>query len=126
VLTDANAEGTNPFNRVLAAKVTVVCENAVTLSNFGAYTFNSQRVVLPTHGEHSYCRFRVYKGTANVQLLSVSAVVMSGETMNLNRACGDHIPVSQFDIGDPDEFNRWSRQRTRSDTPARVALLPER
>ena len=115
VLTDDNAVYTNPFNRLLAGKVTVICENAVTLSNFGAYRFDSQ--LMPTQREHRYCRFRVYKGNATVQLSTVSAVVMSGETMTLNRACGDHIPVSQFDIGDSDEFDRWSRQGTRSDAP---------
>ena len=117
VLTDDNAVYTNPFNRLLAGKVTVICENAVTLSNFGAYRFDSQLMVLPTQREHRYCRFRVYKGNATVQLSSLSAVVMSGETMNMNRECGDHIPVSQFDIGDTDEFDRWSRQSARSDAP---------
>src|SRR5438445_214595 len=35
-LTDATARDTNPWDRRLAGKVTIMCEDTVTLSNFGA------------------------------------------------------------------------------------------
>ncbi|MEX2263584.1 MAG: hypothetical protein WD696_16625 [Bryobacteraceae bacterium] len=105
VRTDDNAKDTNPFKRVLAGRVTAVCENAVTLSNFGVYRFDAQRIVLPNREDYTYCRFRVYKGTATAQLASVNAVVMSGETMYLNRACGDRIQVNEFDIGDAGDLD---------------------
>jgi hypothetical protein len=97
-LTDENARDTNPFERRPAGRVTVVCEDTVTLSNFGAYRFDNFQP--PRHAELNFCRFRVYRGIATVQLLTVTAVVVSGEMMVLNRPCGDHVQVNQFDIGE--------------------------
>src|SRR6266478_984109 len=87
----------------------VACEEPVTLSSSGVYRFDA--IVLPTHENYSYCRFRVYKGAAAVQLPTFISVLTSGKTMNLNHACGDHIPTDVFDINESDGLDRWSRQR---------------
>ena len=91
----------------------VACEEPVTLSGSGVYRFDA--MVLPTHENYSYCRFRVYKGAAAVQLPSYISVLTSGKTMNLNHTCGDHIPTGVFDIEEIDGLDRWSRQRVGSD-----------
>jgi len=97
----------------------VACEEPVTLSSSGVYRFDAETIVSPTQGNYSYCRFRVYKGAAAVQLPSFISVLTSGKTMNLNHTCGDHIPTGVFDIEEIDGLDRWSRQRVGSD-PGRL------
>jgi hypothetical protein len=92
----------------------VACEESVTLSSSGVYRFDA--IVLPTHENYSYCRLRVYKGAAAVQLPSYISVLTSGKTMNLNHDCGDHIPTDVFDVKEIDGLDRWSRQRAASDS----------
>ena len=92
----------------------VTCEEPVTLSASGVYRFDA--IVLPAHENYTYCRFRVYKGAAAVQLPTYISVLTSGKTMNLNHTCGDHIQTSVFDIEEIDGLDRWSRQRVGSDS----------
>jgi len=40
-------------------------------------------------------------GTATVQLQTVSAGVMSGEMVDLNRVCEDHIQINKFHLDEP-------------------------
>ena len=68
----------------------VACEEPVTLSSSSVYRFDAETIVSPAHENHTYCRFRVYKGAAAVQLPSYISVLTSGKTMNLNHGCGDH------------------------------------
>jgi ferric-dicitrate binding protein FerR (iron transport regulator) len=83
VLTDQNA------------KVTVVCEDIVALSTAGAYRFDNRRY---EKINENFCLFKVYRGTAEVQLSSVRASLGPGRMMDLNRECADHIPVNKFDV----------------------------
>lgn len=105
VITDETRIGT-------AAVVT--CEEPVTLSASGVYRFDA--IVLPGQENYSYCRFRVYKGAAAVQLPTYISVLTSGKTMNLNHTCGDHIQTGVFDIEEIDGLDRWSRQRMGADS----------
>jgi hypothetical protein len=76
-------------------KITVVCEDAVTLSSLGAYRFDNR------HYEdigQNFCGFKVYKGTAEVQLQSLKILLDRGRVMDLNRGCGDHIQVNKFEM----------------------------
>ncbi len=103
VLTDEIAKDT---------KVTVVCEDAVTLSSSGAYRFDIQ----PLRGTgENFCRFKVYEGAGEVQLATVKALVKIGHMMALNRRCGDMIPVYEFDIDHTDGWDNSSRRGAGSD-----------
>jgi FecR protein len=84
------------------SRITVVCEDAVTLSNPGAYRFDAN----PTWASpDKVCRLKTYKGAADVRLATVNVLVKSGETINLSRACQDMIPTNEFDINDADRLD---------------------
>jgi hypothetical protein len=44
---------------------------------------------------------KVYRGAADVRLSTVKASLRPGRMMDLNRQCGDHIPINRFDAGEP-------------------------
>jgi hypothetical protein len=87
-----------------------VCEDAVKLSDAGVFRFDLRGIPESQYGEND-CRFRVYKGAASVQLPTLAVALTSGETMHLNRRCGDMIPTQQFNTEDIDGLDRWSRER---------------
>jgi hypothetical protein len=94
----------------------VVCEDTVTLSDSGVFRLDIHPIPESqyAHTENA-CGFKVYKGSAKVQLATLTAVLTSGMTMHLNRRGGDMIPTQEFDIGDIDGFDRWSRERAGTD-----------
>jgi hypothetical protein len=89
----------------------VNCEGAITLSSAGLFQFDLRAIPGSQYGEHN-CRFRVHEGAAAVQLVTYTAVLTPGKMMNLNRRCGDMIPMSKFDTGATDALHRWSQQRS--------------
>jgi hypothetical protein len=99
----------------IGSAAVVACEEPVTLSGSGVYRFDAKRVVMPGQEDYTYCRFRVYKGAAAVQLPSFISVLTSGKTMNLNHVCGDHVQTNVFDIEEIDGLDRWSRQHLVAD-----------
>jgi hypothetical protein len=78
-----------------SAKLTVFCEDTVTLASSGAYRFDNRRY---EDIKENFCMFKVYRGAAEVQLSSVKASLGVGRMMDLNRECGDHIPISRFNV----------------------------
>lgn len=89
----------------------LLCEDSVTLSDDGVFRLDLTAFpdsVAP--GEHS-CRLRVFEGAAAVKLPSFTIALKAGETMGLNRRCGDMIPWDKFDVAKLDEFDRWSWKR---------------
>ena len=85
----------------------VVCEDTVGLSPTGLFRID----VLPAGAPVDlHCRFRVFDGAASVQLRSVADVLTTGQTMSLNKHCGDMIPLNRFDLNDLDSLDRWSRR----------------
>jgi hypothetical protein len=93
-----------------ADSTSMVCENAIQLSHDGVFHFDLRPISAPPHGE-SECRFRVYRGAANVQVATLPAALASGTTMLLNRRCGDMIPWHQFETAEVDDLYRWSTKR---------------
>lgn len=84
-------------------KVTVICEDAVTLSSSGAYRFDNRR--FEDIGEN-FCLFKVYSGAAEVQLATLKVLLSMGHMMDLNRRCEDHIQVNRFEIASRDRGER--------------------
>jgi hypothetical protein len=77
-------------------QITVVCEDEVTLSSSSAYRFETK-----DRGEgETTCDFKVYKGSAEVELSTIKFGVTAGHRMELNHRCQDMIPVLEFDIYD--------------------------
>jgi hypothetical protein len=75
-------------------QVTVVCEDAVTVSNPGVYRFDANPAWWAPD-----------RGAADVRLATVNVLVKSGQTINLSRACQDMIPTDGFDINDADRLD---------------------
>lgn len=98
-----------------AADAVVDCEDSVQLAGSGVYRFD--KLASPRSTSDTPCRFRVYAGTAKVELATLTAAMKSGQQMNMERACGDMIPTFPFDPAPLDELDRWSR--------ARAAAVPE-
>jgi hypothetical protein len=93
---------------VIAGEVgpAVSCEETVHLSDAGIFRFDF-------HGspDDKFCKVRVYKGAAAVQMPSFVWVLTPGKMIDLNRLCGDHTPRIEFKIEDLDGLDRWSRER---------------
>jgi hypothetical protein len=84
-------------------RLTVVCEDTVTLSRSGAYQFDNRH--FEDIGEN-FCLFKVHSGAGEVQLATLKARLTTGHMMDLNRQCGDHIQVNRFDIAVRDRGER--------------------
>ena len=84
----------------------VTCEDSVRLSESGLFRFTVQTYSDQTANQ---CRLSVVDGVAAVQLASLTAVLLTGEFMSLNRRCGDMIPKDRFDPTTFDDFERWAR-----------------
>lgn len=80
------------------AKLTVFCEAETALSSQGEYRFDNRH-----HRDinENFCMLKVYRGAADVRLSTVKASLRPGRMMDLNRQCGDHIPINRFDAGEP-------------------------
>src|SRR5438445_2008698 len=72
------------------AQVTVICEDAVTLSSSGAYRFDN-RLMQGTADRD--CEFKIYRGAARVRLATLNLLVKAGHLTDLNRRCEDHMPI---------------------------------
>ena len=83
----------------------VTCQNSVRLSAQGRFRFAVQPDPDPTNTQG---RLNVFDGNATVQLVSLAPVLRIGQTMRLNRRCGDMIPHDKFDATSFDEFDRWA------------------
>jgi len=81
----------------------VSCVQGVQLSDDGVYRFDVHQVL----GE-TFCRLKVYKGAAAVQMPSFTWVLTAGKTIDLNRSCGDHTPRDEFNTAEIDGLDRWS------------------
>ena len=79
----------------------MLCEDSVTLSPSGTFRVELHPLATSQYGENE-CRFKVYEGSAIVQLASLTASLSSGQRMDLNRRCGDMIPSVAFSVNDPD------------------------
>jgi hypothetical protein len=84
------------------SRITVVCEDVVTLSNPGLYRFDANPA---WYSPDNVCRLKTYKGAADVRLATVDFLVKSGKTINLSRACQDMILTNEFDINDADRLD---------------------
>ena len=84
----------------------VDCETQVHLSDSGVFRFDVHRVV-----DERFCRVKVYKGAAAAPMTSFVWVLTSGESVDINRRCGDHTPRGDFNIEKIDDLDRWSSQR---------------
>ena len=83
----------------------VTCQNSVRLSGQGRFRF----AVQPDPDlSNTQCRLNVFDGNATIQLVSLAPVLRIGQTMRLNRRCGDMIPHDKFDATSFDEFDRWA------------------
>ncbi len=80
------------------AKLTVFCELEAALSSQGEYRFDNRHY---RDINENFCMFKVYRGAADVRLSTVKASLRPGRMMDLNRQCGDHIPINRFDTGEP-------------------------
>lgn len=85
----------------------LLCEDSVKLSDNGMFRLDLTTVPSSQSGEHE-CRLRVIQGAAAVKLSTVTVALQNGETMGLNRRCGDMIPWDKFDVAKRDDFDRWS------------------
>jgi hypothetical protein len=85
----------------------VVCEDTVSLSDSGIFRLDLQRISQSPYGEND-CRFRVFRGAASVQLPSFAVPLRAGETMGLNRRCGDMIPTEEFKLSVEDDLLKWA------------------
>ena len=79
----------------------MLCEDSVTLSSSGTFRVELHPLATSQYGENE-CRFKVYEGSATVQLASLTASLVSGEKMDLNRRCGDMVPSEKFSVREPD------------------------
>ena len=112
------AGSANVLTDVLAqnSRITLVCEDEVTLSNSSAYRFETR-----DRGEgDATCDFKVYKGTAQVKLSTIEFEVTLGHWMDLNRQCEDHVPVWKFDIYNIYDANNPRHQPARESISARA------
>jgi hypothetical protein len=93
--------------RTVEAGGQVMCEDMISLSKTGLFRID---VIAAPAVIDTKCRFRVFEGAAAVQLASVTSVLTSGQTMSLNKHCGDMLPMKEFDVRDLDDFDRWARK----------------
>jgi hypothetical protein len=91
-----------------------ICENEVTLSDFGLFRFDVFR--LPEPIVPKVCGFKVNRGAAAVKLSSVIAVATPGKFLSLGGGAGDRVALQKFDIEQKDELDNWASQR--------ISLLP--
>lgn len=80
--------------------ITIDCEDVVTLSTAGVYRFDAT----PPWAGSNVCRLKVYEGSADVRLKTVNDPVLTGQMMNMSRACADMIPLLEFDPADADRL----------------------
>ena len=114
------------FNRieVLSGRAVIVtgemgsqlqCEDAARLSDESIFHVDRQPLLGGTA-----CDLKVYKGAAAVQLPTLTAVLMAGQSMAVEHGCGDMIPTDKFDIHQTDSLDEWSRRRI----ALRASLVP--
>jgi hypothetical protein len=87
----------------------LLCEDSVKLSDDGVFRLDLTAAPNSQYGEHE-CRLRVFQGAAAVKLSTVTVAMHNGETMGLNRRCGDMIPLDKFDVAKRDDFDKWGGQ----------------
>ncbi len=80
----------------LKGTATILCENRVELTEGGIYRFDLHE---------DSCRLRVYRGVAQVHLVTMTVALKTGTAMDLNKRCGDMIPWNDFDLSETDELN---------------------
>ena len=85
----------------------VTCESEIRLSAAGLFRFDAEP---PTPDDGRPCRFRVYEGSAEVPLATVTSALRAGESMTCNRKCGDMIPTTDFSPSQLDGFDQWARR----------------
>jgi hypothetical protein len=86
----------------------VICENEVTLSDFGLFRFDVVRLpdTLP-----KMCGFKVSRGAAAVKLTSVISVATPGKFLSLGGGAGDRVDLQKFDTERKDELDNWASHR---------------
>jgi hypothetical protein len=88
-------------DRAKHSRLKMVCEDAVTFLSSGSYGFETHDYGLPRF-DFTDCHFKVYRGSAEVQLLTVKFLLKAGQMTQLERGCGDHIGVNgTFDTNEP-------------------------
>jgi hypothetical protein len=87
----------------------VDCNSPFRLSDAAFARFDVQPV--NSRGERP-CQFRLYEGAAAVPLSSLTAVFRPGQGINCSKKCHDMLPRQDFNLGEPDVFEQWTR-RTR-------------
>jgi hypothetical protein len=86
----------------------VACRSDARLSSGGVFRFDVQ----PARADGTIgCRLAVFEGGAAVPLVSVTAVLRSGQSMTMDPTCGDMIPTVSFAADRLDDFDRWSGQQ---------------